>query len=398
MENQANSIFGGARPNSPESNGLGGSGAIGNIETHHLKNEERDLHYFVTTGKSPKLFVTIGRLLSQPLRGSFSTRIAPMLRKAVEKASQFLLAVVKMIRDDDISDEFCDEESAQPSVALTLTTLPAEILDKILTMSTTPASNGLSITDADLHFEDTVRRNDKRYFEGPQMPALAQTNRQLRGHMIEIIFKDKYISLLHDDVAKTVKFFDSLYPSGRSGIRGLRIEYQRKIPVDYESFRCLCGLLKLMPKLRDLHLVLPVNGPSPYRVILEPGLLNALLWHKDRIRWNLKLASEVLQGFGWHNTRRARWVTDLLGAAGQGFEIFKLTTYPKAEGAVLKDWIEKLMTEDRAHRESALRQFRSQASWSRLPSAQGVLSVMMGTQAIEGGTRREVWYWVCGYM
>ena len=132
--------------------------------------------------------------------------------------------------------------------------------------------------------EDHLHRNGvRRIIYGPSMPAFAHINRQLRYLWLKHMFKDSVLILRHEDVRMSVDLLAETYSSARDGIKRLHIEWQRTKPVDYRSFRRLCGILSEMPRLSIPHLVVPADGSRPYRVRLTRGLWNALVWHKDKM-------------------------------------------------------------------------------------------------------------------
>ena len=237
-------------------------------------------------------------------------------------------------------------EPCQAQCEGTLVGIPAELIDIVVAFCEPVPQNGRQTYGGDYRFENRLyRHGTQRTITGPKMIGLAQTNRQLRYFWLRHMFKDRVLVLLHEDVGVTASFLASLYPSARNRIRGLKIEWQRTKPIDLTSFRRLCGIFNGMRSLKILHLTLPVNGEFPFRARLDPGLWNALVWHKDKIFWDLKHAFEALRGFGFSTSWQAAWVRDLLrvkSADGNELREFVLHTYPHAEG--LRVWVENKMT------------------------------------------------------
>ena len=300
----------------------------------------------------------------------FTERTNPPLSRILHHLSNLCDAAAKWINHDRGEWGVVIREPQQAEYAPTLVGLPAEVTDMVVGSCEPVPRNSLPLSDADYFYVDRLHRDGKRRMvSGPNMIALAQTNRQLRYCFMKYMFKGKVLHLSHENVERTVDFLIELYPSTRDGIRGLHIEWQRTGPVNRRSFRQLCGIMNNLPRLSILHLTLPVNGRSPYSAILEPGLWNALLWHKDRIICQTIYTLEVMRGFGFSTSRRAVWVQHLLGIRGawnsrtDGIRDFKLDTVPRAEGAALKLWLESKMTLEWDFKVAAVENIVNERSW-----------------------------------
>lgn len=309
-------------------------------------------------------------LLWEWLRQLFVTRIGPPFGRFLSYLAKLCDALAKSVNHDRGEWGVVIREPLQAQYRATLVGLPAEIMDIIVAFCEPVPHNGMRMFGVDYLIDDRLHRDGtRRIVGGPRMLGLAQTNRQLRYFWMMHMLKDRVLVLRHEDVEKTVDLLAGMYPSARNGIRGLRIEWQRTKPVDYKSFRRLCGILNSMPRLSILHLTIPVNGNSAFGAILDPGLWNALVWHAEKIVWDTKKASEVLRGFGWSTNRRAGWVRDLLGVRGNrnpeedGIQDFRLDTYPPAEGSNLKMWLENKMTLEWEYKVAEFEKINRQRSW-----------------------------------
>ena len=260
-------------------------------------------------------------------------------------------------------------EPPQAENAPTLVGLPAELTDMVVAFCEPMPRNAIQHAGVDYLFQDRLHRDGKRrIISGPSMLGLAQTNRQLRYFQTRQIYKNKVLRLSHEDVGKTLYFLAELYPSVRDCITGLHIEWQRTKPLDQKEFRRLCGVLDNMPELSVLHLTLPINKRKPYPALLDPGLRNALVWHKDKMLWDFRFAFEILRGFGFSPSRHASWVTHLLGirgarTEGKGFQDFRLETIPRAEGAGLRPWLDNKMTLEWEDKVAAVERIKRERGW-----------------------------------
>ncbi len=296
--------------------------------------------------------------------------MGPLLGRLLNYLSILCVALARTINHDQGEWGIVIREPLHAPYRLTLVGLPAEILDVVVASCEPVRQNGIRMFGADYLIEDRLHRDGtSRITSGPNMWGLAQTNRQLRCFQMTHMFKDKTLVLRHEDVSITVDFLAKLYPSAREGIKGLYIEWQRTKPADLKSFRRLCGIMNGMPKLSTLHLTIPINGSNAFRAILAPGLWNALVWHKDKMLWDTKKASEVLRSFGWSTSRQAGWIRDLLGVRGSrkagedGVQGFRFVTYPRAEGLSLKMWLESKMALEWEYKVAEVERINRRGSW-----------------------------------
>ena len=258
--------------------------------------------------------------------------------------------------------------------------LPFEVLDMVLAEGLTPFPNGTA-PGVKYTFEDGVRRGGRPRRMGPLMTSMGLTNPQMRYAIGYIMYSGAVISILHDDVKKTVAFLAELYPGWLNSIRGLHIEYQREQPIDYDAFHRLCRIIKTMKSLDVLHLTIPINPAPIYNMDLEePGLINALKWHRDNFTRQMTNEVRILKGCAWKNSRRARWVRDLLTIAGNvrigSLTEFQLTTTPRRQGSRLKSWLENYMCEQKQVRDARIRQLQRESHWSTWFSLQGLATAI----------------------
>ncbi len=163
----------------------------------------------------------------------------------------------------------------RPNGRSTLLGLPMEVLDLIVAHDLTPLPNGTE-PGVRYTFEDGVGRGGRPRRTMPFISSSGHVCRQLRYLVEYQMYKKATVSLLQDDVKKTVAFLAGLYPMSRNSIKGLQIEYQREEPVDYEAVNRLCRIIKTMKSLDVLHLTITINPAPFYTVDLAPGLINAL--------------------------------------------------------------------------------------------------------------------------
>ena len=239
----------------------------------------------------------------------FTERTKSPLSRILLYLSNICAATAKGINRDRGEWGVVIREPQQAKYAPTLVGLPAEMTDTIVASCEPVPRNNLPFPGADYSTVDRLHRDGKRrVISGPSMIGLAQTNRQLRCCFMMHMFRGKVLRVSHGNVERTVDFLAGLYPSTRNGIRGLHIEWQRTGSVNQKSFRQLCGILNNIPKLSILHLTLPINGNSPYRAILDPGLWNAFVWHKNKVICHTIYTYEVMRGFAFSTSQRAGWV------------------------------------------------------------------------------------------
>lgn len=266
----------------------------------------------------------------------------------------------------------------RPNGNPTLLGIPMEVLDMVLAHGLIPVPNGAE-PGVKYTIEDGVGRGG-RPRRSPLMTASGVVCRRLRYAVQYQMYKNATISLLHDDVKKTVAFLAALYPASRNGIKGLHIEYQRQQPVDYEAFNRLCRIIKSMKSLDVLHLSIPINPALLYAVDPAPGLLNRLIWHKDNLARRLTHEQKVLRGYAWKNSRRASWVQDLLTIDGNvevgNLTEFRLTTSPRLQGSRLKAYLENYMCEEKEVREGRIRQLQAESHWSTWLTLPGLLTAI----------------------
>ncbi len=328
---------------------------------------------FITTGLwgiTGLIFVSI---IWEWLTRSISTWPSQPLGQFLEYTSRVCAAAAGVLTNNRGEWGVVIREPPQAQYAPTLVGLPAELTDMIVAFCEPLSRNVTQHAGTDDLFEDRLHRDGKRrIISGPSMLGLARTNRQLRYFLTMHLYKNKVLCLRHEDVEMTLEFLAEMYPSARDGIRGLHVEWQRTKPIDHKAFRRLCGVLDNMPKLSILRLTIPVNARKPYPAILDPGLWNALGWHKCRILWHLGYAFEIVRGFGFTTSRRASWVQHLLSIRGtrsagiDGLQDFQLETHPRAGGAGLRTWLDSKMTlgwEDKVAAIQRIKRDRSWVSW-----------------------------------
>lgn len=195
-------------------------------------------------------------------------------------------------------------EGTRPNGNPTLLGSSMEVLDMILAEDLTSMSNGTE-SGVKYTFEDEVGTCSRLRRSSLIMPVAELVSRRLRYAVQYQMYKNATISLLHDDVKKTVIFLAGLYPTSRNEIKGLHIEYQRERPVDYDAFSRLCRIIKSMESLNVLRLSIPINPALLYTVNPAPGLINRLTWHKGNITRRLTHENKVLRGYAWKNSIRA---------------------------------------------------------------------------------------------
>ncbi len=267
----------------------------------------------------------------------------------------------------------------RPNGNPTLLGVPMEVLDMVLAHDLTPVPNGTE-PGVKFTFKDGVGRGGRPRRSSPIMPASGLVSRRLRYAVQRQMYKNATISLLHDDVKKTVAFLAALYPASRNGIKGLHIEYQREQPVDYEAFGRLCRIIRSMKSLDVLHLSIPINPALLYAVDPAPGLINRLIWHKDNFMRRVTHENKVLRGYAWKNSRRASWVQDLLTIDGNvevgSLTEFRLTTSPRHQGSRLKGYLENYMCEEKEVRMARIRQLQAESHWSTWLTLPGLLTAI----------------------
>ena len=170
--------------------------------------------------------------------------------------------------------------SEQPQEHVGISSLPMEVVDTIMNQLPAIVRNG-AMHGVDYLYEDGVDRNGAPRIVQPVTTAFGQTCQKFRRSQLAWSFRNASVKILHNEVGKTVKLLTSLYPWQRDSIRHLELHYQKVNPVDYIAFHSVCRLLSVMPKLKTLHLTIPVNVVWTPRVEPVPGLYNALCWHAN---------------------------------------------------------------------------------------------------------------------
>ena len=259
--------------------------------------------------------------------------------------------------------------------------LPPEILQEIVSycdpkLSTLPDARA-SFSKLLLYI-DKIDRKGKPQIRRPEMPAVRATCRTLHYISSVALFEDACVELLHSDIDGTLAWLQSQPRNALRGFISLRIEVQRRRPVNYHAFAKVCRILASMPRLKKFFLGILIEGiENDYIVEPEPGLANALRWHWRQVKDALWKDYMTMRGFGWDNHPSARWVQDLLVVNQGQLEKFTLGMTRRSKRTALKVFLEKAMVEPLLARRRYAEVLRmNKRSWTEPPSFTGVLQYM----------------------
>ena len=207
------------------------------------------------------------------------------------------------------------------------------------------------------------------------MPAVRATCCTLHYISSVALFEDACVELLHSDIDGALAWLESQPRNALRGIVSLRIEVQKRRPVNYHAFAKVCRILASTPRLKTFFLGIPVEGiDNDYIVMPEPGLKNALCWHWRQAKDALWKDYMTMRGCGWDNHPSARWVQDLLLVNQGQLEKFTLGMTRRSKSTALKLFLEKAMVEPLLVRRSYVEVLRTnKRSWMERPSFTGVL-------------------------
>jgi len=183
------------------------------------------------------------------------------------------------------------------------------------------------------------------------------------------------VELLHRDIEGTLVWLSNQHPNALSGIVNLSIEVQKHHPANYDTFAKVCQSVALMPRLRVLFIGVPIAGAgNDFCIGPDPGLANALRWHRTQIKQALWKDHTAIRDFGWDISPHARWVQDLLLVNKGQLEVFILgVIIHSTKVRELKEFLEKAILEPLPVRMGYIdvsRKFRR--SWTERLSLTGI--------------------------
>lgn len=255
--------------------------------------------------------------------------------------------------------------------------LPPEILQEIV--SYCDFSMAVSTKSKDsivkrICFIDNIGRGGKVQLREPHMPAVYHSCRALRYISAVVLFEESSIQLLHSDIQQTLEWLSKQPHNALRGIVGLRIEVQRRRPVDYGVFAKVCQALACMPRLRVLIVGVPIEGnDNEYTVEPEPGLAKALRWHWKQAKIAFRKDYTTMRGYGWESHPDARWIRDLLLVNQGQLEKFTLGTMRRNKSLWIKTFLEKTMVEPLSVRQTYVKAMeKSKRDRAKSPSLAGL--------------------------
>ena len=256
--------------------------------------------------------------------------------------------------------------------------LPPEILQEIVSYCDPKLSappDPRAYFSKGLFYIDNIDRKGKPQIRTPDMPAIRASCHTLHYISSVALFEGACVELLYSDIDGTLAWLESQPRNALRGIVSLRIEVQKRRPVNYHAFAKVCRILASMPRLKTFFLGIPVEGiENDYIVMPEPGLANALRWHWRQVQDALWKDYMTMGGFGWDSHPSAGWVRDLLLVKQEQLEKFTLGMTRRSKSTALKLFLEKAMVEPLLVRRRYVKVLRmNKRSWTDRPSFAGVL-------------------------